>query len=46
MTVFKDDVPKAVEIMGDMLTNSLYQENQVENERETIYRECIETSKD
>jgi len=46
MTVFKDDIPKAVEIIGDMLTNSLYQENQVENERETIYRECIETSKD
>jgi len=46
MTVFKNDVPKAVEILGDMLTNSLYNKNQVEAERETIYRECIETSKD
>jgi processing peptidase subunit beta len=46
MTVFKNNVPKAVEILGDMLTNSLYNTNQIEAERETIYRECIETSKD
>lgn len=46
MTVFKNDVPKAVEILGDMLCNSLYDKNQVEAERETIYRECLETQKD
>jgi len=46
MTVFKDDVPKAVEIIGDMLTNSVYNKNNIEAERETIYRECIETQKD
>ena len=46
MTVFKDDVPKAIEIIGDMLTNSVYNKNQIEAERETIFRECLETSKD
>jgi processing peptidase subunit beta len=46
MTVFKNDTSKAVEILGDMLSNSLYDKNQIEAERETIYRECIETQKD
>ena len=46
MTVFKDDISKAVEIIGDMLINSVYNKNQIESERETILRECEETSKD
>ena len=46
MTVFKDDISKAVEIIGDMLINSVYNKNQIESERETIFRECEETSKD
>jgi len=46
MTVFKNDTDKAVEILGDILTNSIYDKNQIEAEREAIYRECIETQKD
>ena len=38
MTVFKDDLSKAVEIVGDMITNSLYRKPDVENERGTIHR--------
>ena len=30
MTVFKDDIDKAVEIVGDMITNSLYTAKDVE----------------
>ena len=29
MTVFNRDLPKAVEIVGDMITNSLYREKDV-----------------
>ena len=46
MTVFKNDAHKAIDIIGDMLTNSLYSENQVEAERESVLRECIEVHKD
>eukprot|EP01017_Pseudomicrothorax_dubius_P028600 TRINITY_DN3402_c0_g1_i1.p1 TRINITY_DN3402_c0_g1~~TRINITY_DN3402_c0_g1_i1.p1 ORF type:complete len:519 (+),score=156.42 TRINITY_DN3402_c0_g1_i1:145-1701(+) len=46
MTVFKDDVPRAVDILGDMLLNSKFDQAAIEAERETIYRECLETSKD
>jgi len=46
MTVFKNDASRAVEILGDMLANSNYDKNQIEAERETIYREVIETQKD
>lgn len=46
MTVFKKDADRAVEILGDILTNSIYDKNQVEAERETVYRECIEVQKD
>jgi predicted Zn-dependent peptidase len=45
MTVFRQDITKAVEIVGDMLTNSLYRRQDVENERSTIHRELIETRK-
>ena len=45
MTVFKDDLGKAVEIVGDMITNSLYARRDVENERSTIHRELLETRK-
>ncbi len=38
MTVFKDDIDKAVEIVGDMITNSLYAKKDVEKERSTIQR--------
>jgi len=46
MTVFKNNTQKAVEILGDMLCNSNYDKNHLEAERETIFRECIETQKD
>jgi hypothetical protein len=29
MTVFKDDLERAVEIVGDMITNSLYNQKDV-----------------
>lgn len=45
MTVFKDDLDKAVEIVGDMITNSLYEKKNVDNERSTIKRELRETQK-
>lgn len=45
MTVFKDDIEKAVEIVGDMITNSLYRAPDVERERSTIKRELVETQK-
>ena len=45
MTSFKNDLPHAVSILGDMLTNSLYRTQDVEAERSTIHRELIETRK-
>jgi predicted Zn-dependent peptidase len=45
MTVFKNDIEKAVEIVGDMITNSLYRKVDVDNERSTIHRELLETQK-
>ena len=38
MTVFKKDISKAIEIVGDMLTNSLYRKQDVDYERSTIHR--------
>jgi predicted Zn-dependent peptidase len=38
MTSFKKDLPRAIGILGDMLTHSLYRPQDVENERSTIHR--------
>ena len=38
MTVFRKDIKRAIEIVGDMLTNSLYRRQDVDNERSTIHR--------
>jgi len=46
MQVFKNDLPRAVDLLGDILTNSLYNKNQIEAERETIIQELEETNKD
>lgn len=46
MTVFKNKAHHAVEILGDMLTNSIYDQGLLDQERGTIYRECLETQKD
>ena len=37
MVSFKHDVPRSVEILGDMLCNSIYDKNALENEKETIW---------
>jgi processing peptidase subunit beta len=44
--VFKNDVPKAVDILSDILTNSKLEENYIEIERGTILREMEEVNKD
>lgn len=41
MSVFKRDIGRAVDIVGDMLTSSLYRPQDVENERGTIHRELL-----
>lgn len=46
MKVFKNDVPKAVEILSDILTNSTLEEANIEAERGTILREMEEVAKD
>lgn len=46
LTVFKDQVSKAVEILGDVLVNSTYDKNQVEAERESVYRSALDVQKD
>ena len=43
MTVFKEKLEHGIEILGDILCNSLYTSGAVEAERETIYRELLET---
>jgi len=42
--VFKDDVPRAVEILGDMLLNPKLDEQAIEKERGVILRELEEVS--
>lgn len=43
--VFKNDVPKAVEILSDILQNSLLEEAAITRERDVILRESVEVSK-
>ena len=43
--VFKDDVPKAVDILGDILQNSLLDNAAIEEERSVILREMQEVEK-
>jgi processing peptidase subunit beta len=43
--VFKNDVPKAVEILSDILQNSLLDEGAITRERDVILRESLEVSK-
>lgn len=43
--VFKNDVPKAVEILSDILQNSLLDEGAITRERDVILRESVEVSK-
>lgn len=43
--VFKNDVPKAVEILSDILQNSLLDEAAITRERDVILRESVEVSK-
>ncbi len=46
MQVFKQNVPKAMDILGDMLLNSLYKETNLEAEKDTILQELEEVNKD
>jgi len=46
ITVQKKDFPSTLEVIGDMLQNSLYSQEAIERERETIYREVIETQRE
>ena len=43
--VFKSDVPKAVEILADILQNSLLDEGAITRERDVILRESVEVNK-
>ncbi len=43
--VFKKDVPKAVEILADILQNSLLEESAITRERDVILRESVEVNK-
>jgi len=45
MTVFRHKLEHGIEILGDILCNSLYLAKAVDNERDTIYRELLETTK-
>lgn len=42
---FKDDVPKSVDMLGDILLNSKYEEAAIERERGVILREMEEVEK-
>ena len=46
MLSFKNNLPKTVEILGDMLTNSLYDNYHLESEKETIWQELLATNQD
>lgn len=46
MQVLQEGIPKAVDILGDMLLNSLYKETNVEAEKDTILQELEEVNKD
>lgn len=44
--VFKNDIPKAVNILSDILSNSTLEQENIELERGTILREMEEVNKD
>ena len=46
VTVHKDNISKAFEAVSDLINNSTYNENQLEAEREAIYRNIIDLQKD
>lgn len=46
MLTFKNDIGRAVEILGDMLGNSTYDTYHLENEKETIWQELLATNED
>lgn len=46
MLSFNNDIPKSVEILGDMLCNSIYDKYHLEMEKETIWQELLATNND
>jgi predicted Zn-dependent peptidase len=45
MTVFNNQISKGLEILGSMLVKSTYRNEHLEAERDTIFRELLETHK-
>lgn len=45
MNLFKNKLNWGVEVLADILTNSLYTNTALNNERNTIHTELIETQK-
>ena len=46
MLSFNNGVEKSVEILGDMLCNSIYDNYHLEMEKETIWQELLATNQD
>ena len=46
MLAFKNDVPQAVDVLGDMLLNSKYLKFHVDAEKDTIWQELQATNDD
>lgn len=46
MLSFKQDIAKSVEVLGDMLCNSVYDNYHLEMEKETIWQELLATNQD
>lgn len=46
MTSFKNDIAHSVDVLGDMLCNSLYQKHHVDAEKDTIWEELLSTNDD
>jgi len=46
LTATKKDLSLAVDILGDIIANSTYDKNQIEAERETVHRACVDAQKD
>jgi predicted Zn-dependent peptidase len=44
LTAPKSELNKAVNLLGDVLTNSLYNKNQIEAERNEIYHSATNTA--
>ncbi len=46
MLAFKENTANSVEVLGDMLCNSMYDNYHLELEKETIWQELLATNQD